>query len=125
MAIAPDHKKIIIAGVIPHKTGSEDRLHELESYLKANGGSIVGRVIQKRGVSRSTKPGGSKQMHQPLDPATYIGKGKALELRKLCDETACDLVIFINPLSNSQVKNLEELTFCNVVLASSYLPLNS
>ncbi len=121
--MVPYQKKIIITGVAPQKTGSEDLLQELETYLKDKGGIIVGRVIQRRGVSRSTKPGGSKQSDQPLDPSTYIGKGKALELKELCHETTCDLIICINTLSNGQVETLEELTHCKVLLLSDYLPL--
>ena len=41
-------------------------------------------------------------------PATYIGKGKADEIKLRCEELECDLVIFDGELSPSQTLNLSE-----------------
>jgi GTP-binding protein HflX len=43
------------------------------------------------------------------DPPTYIGKGKAEELREVALETDCDTVVFDNELSPAQQRNLEKL----------------
>lgn len=108
--ISIENKRIIIAGLISSKTReSENSLPELENHIKNNGGEIVGQLIQRRGVSRSKMPGGSKKLNQPLDPSTYISKGKANELKELCNKTKPDIVFFINKLSNSQIERLGQL----------------
>ncbi len=43
------------------------------------------------------------------DPPTYIGKGKAAELREVALETDCDTVVFDNELSPAQQFNLEKI----------------
>ena len=43
------------------------------------------------------------------DPPTYIGKGKAEELRELALATDCDTVVFDNELTPAQQRNLEKL----------------
>ncbi len=50
-------------------------------------------------------------MDLPLSGATLLGKGKAHELAEMCKTTAADLVVFQNPLSERQRRNLENL--CN------------
>jgi GTPase len=49
------------------------------------------------------------------DPATYIGKGKADELRGLADALDVDVVIFDDELSPAQQRNLEKLFGRDVV----------
>ena len=43
-----------------------------------------------------------------LNKATYIGKGKVLELAEMCENMEADAVIFNNELSGMQLRNLEE-----------------
>ena len=43
------------------------------------------------------------------DPATYIGKGKAEELRELSRGVDCDTVVFDDELTPAQQRNLEKL----------------
>ncbi len=50
-----------------------------------------------------------------IDPATYIGSGKAEELRTLTNELDIDVVIFDNPLTPAQTRNLEKIFHCDVV----------
>ena len=49
------------------------------------------------------------------DPATYIGKGKAEELRELAEALDVDVVIFDDELSPAQQRNLEKLFKVDVV----------
>ena len=49
------------------------------------------------------------------DPATYIGKGKAEELRQLGEALDVDLVIFDDELSPAQQRNLEKIFKVDVV----------
>ena len=49
------------------------------------------------------------------DPATYIGKGKAEELRELAEALDVDVVVFDDELSPAQQRNLEKLFERDVV----------
>lgn len=50
-----------------------------------------------------------------IDPATYIGSGKADEIRSLTQALDIDVVVFDNPLSPAQTRNLEKIFHCDVV----------
>jgi GTP-binding protein HflX len=64
---------------------------------------------------------GAEPVHQELqrrstpDPATYIGTGKAEELRQVCDALDIDVAIFDDELSPAQQRNLEKLFAVDVV----------
>jgi GTP-binding protein HflX len=49
------------------------------------------------------------------DPATFLGKGKADEVRAVVRATAADTVIVDEELSPGQLRNLEELCGCKVI----------
>jgi GTPase len=55
------------------------------------------------------------QRRDAPDPATYIGKGKADELRLLADALDVDLVVFDDELSPAQQRNLEKVLGRDVV----------
>ena len=71
----------------------EELLHELALLTETAGADVVERVIQER---------------QRIDPAYYIGRGKAEFLATLVREHTADLVIFDDDLTPAQVKNLEK-----------------
>lgn len=48
------------------------------------------------------------QNKEKPNSATYIGKGKVEELREMCENMGCNLVIFNDELSGVQLRNLEE-----------------
>lgn len=50
-----------------------------------------------------------------IDPATFIGKGKAEELANLTEALDIDVVIFDQQLSPAQQRNLQNLFGCDVV----------
>jgi GTP-binding protein HflX len=50
-----------------------------------------------------------------IDPATYIGSGKAEELATLTRALDIDVVVFDNQLSPAQQRNLQKLFGCDVV----------
>lgn len=90
-------EKIIIVGVTlgggdPDQTALD--LDELALLVDTAGADVVGRVVQRR-----PNP----------DPATYLGKGKADELRDLSVALDCDTVVFDDDLSPAQQRNLEKL----------------
>jgi GTPase len=109
-----ENKKIIIAGLISYRTAvSENSFYELENYIQDKGGEIVGKLLQRRGVSRSKIAGG--------DSSTFIGKGKSDELKELCNKTKSDMVVFINKLKKTQIEKLSILTGCEVIYLSEFL----
>lgn len=76
------------------ESSSEDLAKELEDLSLASGASVVGNLIV-----RQKEP----------NAALLLGKGKAEELQKLCEEEEAGLVIFNSDLSPSQQRNLEDL----------------
>ena len=67
-------------------------LDELEKLLETAGGTLFAQVIQQR---------------QAPVAATYIGTGKLVEIRELCQANDVHLVIFDCELSPAQIKNVE------------------
>lgn len=67
-------------------------LDELEKLLETAGGTLFAQVIQQR---------------QAPVAATYIGTGKLVEIRDLCQANDVHLVIFDCELSPAQIKNVE------------------
>ncbi|HLF44537.1 MAG TPA: GTPase HflX [Acidimicrobiia bacterium] len=49
-----------------------------------------------------------------IDPATYLGSGKAEELASITKALDIDLVVFDNPLAPAQQRNLQKLFECDV-----------
>jgi len=78
----------------------EDSLSELGTLARTAGAEVVGTLTQR--------------LRHP-DVATYIGKGRAQELRDTEKELGFDLVIFDDELSPSQQRNLEKLLDARVI----------
>ena len=72
-------------------------------------------------LSLLTDTAGSEPVDQELvkreriDPATYIGSGKAEELASLTTALDIDVVVFDHPLSPAQQRNLQAVFHCDVV----------
>ncbi|MFT5686626.1 MAG: 50S ribosomal subunit-associated GTPase HflX, partial [Myxococcota bacterium] len=97
----------IVAGLFSAKQPQpEALLSQLADALEARGAVIVGRVFQRRGVSR----GGAAKMNQPLSWRTVFGPGKTREIVALCQETDADCLVTCNILIDKQRKTLSELT---------------
>ena len=78
----------------------EDSLSELGTLARTAGAEVVGTLIQR--------------LRHP-DVATYIGSGRAQELRNTEKELGFDIVIFDDELSPSQQRNLEKLLNARVI----------
>ena len=76
------------------ETATETTLDELEALLNTAGGERAGKVLQNK--------------HTP-DPRSFIGEGKAEEVRQLVLETGANMVIFDNDLTPSQTRTLEDI----------------
>lgn len=109
-------RKIIIAALMSAKVNDpETVLAGHADKLVSKGGIVVGRVLQRRGVSKSKRPGGARRLEAPLHAATYFGTGKVREIAGLRRATSADLVVVCASLSPSQLSNLEHSVGCPVL----------
>lgn len=88
------------------QTADDESLRELEELLQTAGGICTGKVLQNR--------------HTP-DPHSFIGEGKAMEVRQLVEATASTMVIFDNELSPGNIRALEELIGVTVLDRSALI----
>ena len=95
-------EKVVLAGVWVTGTweSAERSLQELARLAQTAGSQVLEGVIQRR---------------DNPDPATYLGSGKALELRKIVSQTGADTVIIDGELSPSQLIHLEDIVKVKVV----------
>jgi len=93
---------IAVALVLPDLTRSvaEEHLAELEKLIETAGGIVVDRIFARR-----PRP----------DPATYVGSGKAEQLKSLAAQTGAKLIVFDDDLSAAQARNLEKITEVKVI----------
>ena len=91
------YEKAYLVGVV---LSSEDDLNineeldELKSLVNTAGAKTVGEAYQHR-----KKP----------DSATFIGKGKAYTIITQAKELDCNLIIFNNDISSTQIKNMQKI----------------
>src|ERR1700739_3407476 len=90
-------EKIVLVGVtVPpeREEETEQHLDELSLLVDTAGADEAARVLQRR---------------DHPDPATFVGKGKAEELRELSEAVDADTVVFDDELSPAQSRNLEKI----------------
>jgi GTP-binding protein HflX len=92
----PKERALLVKLRTPGESRQEagESIEELGRLVESAGGEVVGRLIQLRKVP---------------DPAFYIGRGKAEEVKAAAAESGADLVVFDDDLSPTQDKNLEKL----------------
>lgn len=88
------------------QTATEETLEELEALLETAGGFCTGKVLQNR--------------HTP-DSHSFIGEGKAIEVKMLVEATASTMVVFDNELSPGNIRALEEITGVTVLDRSALI----
>ncbi len=95
-------EQVVLVGVWTEGTAEEAErsLRELAALAETAGALVLDGVIQRR-----DRP----------DPATYIGSGKARELRELVVLTGADTVICDGELSPGQLRHLEDVVKVKVV----------
>ena len=88
------------------QTATDETLEELEALLETAGGFCTGKVLQNR--------------HTP-DAHSFIGEGKAEEVRMLAEVTQSTMVIFDNELSPGHIRALEEILGVTVLDRSALI----
>ena len=79
--------------------------------LTARGARVVGRIVQRRGVS----DGGAKKMALPYSSRTLLTYGKVRETALLIERTNADAAVFVAPLTQRQRRVLTGLFGCPAV----------
>ena len=95
-------RAFLIGVVLPGGTEEEEErsLEELALLTDTAGAEVVDMELVRR---------------SEIDPATYIGKGKAKELAQVAQAMDIDVVIFDHQLTPAQQRNLQNLFGCDVV----------
>jgi len=95
-------ERVLLVGVWTSGTlaQAERSLKELALLAETAGSQVVDGVIQRRDAP---------------DPATYVGSGKATEVRQLVVATGADTVICDGELSPGQLRTLEDIVKVKVV----------
>lgn len=94
-------ERVILVGVDTEGGETAERsLDELAELAATAGAEVTGRLIQTR---------------ECVHPATYIGRGKLIELKELLWETEATGIICDDELSSTQLGNLEEELDCQVL----------
>ena len=91
-------ERAILVGVIHGKLDEliiDEHLDEMELLADTAGAKVVGRVTQRL---------------NKLNPAYFVGKGKAEQIINQSKELGVSLVIFDEDLSPAQAKNFQELS---------------
>ena len=88
------------------QTATDETLEELEALLETAGGFCTAKVLQNR--------------HAP-DAHSFIGEGKAQEVKMLVEFTESTMVVFDNELSPGHIRALEEILGVTVLDRSALI----
>ena len=88
------------------QTATDETLEELEALLETAGGFCTGKILQNR--------------HTP-DAHSFIGEGKAQEVKMLAEFTEATMVVFDNELSPGHIRALEEILGVTVLDRSALI----
>jgi GTPase len=97
-------ERVVLAGVWSSESGTaedaENSLRELAALAETAGSQVLDGVLQRRPTP---------------DPATWLGSGKAAELRDVVAASGADTVIADGELSPSQRRGLEDIVKVKVI----------
>src|SRR2546428_2283203 len=96
-------EQVIAVGVVladQTRRVADEHLDELEKLIETAGGVVVAKILAKRPAP---------------DAATWIGSGKAEEIKRLAEKNRVSLVVFDDDLGPAQVRNLEKIIGTKVI----------
>jgi GTPase len=94
LAVAAERALLVCVEMPDSQLDPHDPLGELRNLAKTAGAIVVDEMLAKR---------------RSVDPAYYVGSGKAAEIATRADAAGANLVIFDNDLSPAQIRDLEEI----------------
>ncbi len=96
-------EKAIVIGLVTYKV----RRHQVKEYLEelirladTAGVEVAHTIVQER---------------DGIEPGTYLGSGKVIEVAQLVEQEKIPMVIFDDDLSPMQVRNLEKIIKCKII----------
>ncbi len=93
-------ERAILADALPSGVDDEERFAELAALAATARVAVLARTTQ----------------HRPRpDPATFVGRGKAEEIRDRAQDVGANTLIMGSELSSAQARNLEEATGLKIV----------
>ncbi len=95
-------EKVVLVGVWTEGTliDAENSMKELSALAETAGSQVMDALIQRR---------------DRADPSTYIGSGKAVELKQVVAATGADTVVCDGELSPAQLRSLEQKVKVKVI----------
>ncbi|MEV8165544.1 GTPase HflX [Rothia kristinae] len=95
-------ERVVLAGIWSEGTleDAENSLRELAALAETAGSDVLDGLVQRR-----LKP----------DPGTFLGSGKAQELKEIVAETGADTVVIDSELAPSQRRGLEDIVKVKVI----------
>ena len=81
------------ASMDANERSTDESMDELAALVETAGGEVAGALLQQRAAP---------------DPRSFIGGGKVAELKELIANADCDLAVFDNELTPSQMRVLGE-----------------
>ncbi|KGA96554.1 GTP-binding protein [Alkalihalobacillus alcalophilus ATCC 27647 = CGMCC 1.3604] len=91
---------ILVGAELQQQSSHERSMDELEQLAFACEVAVEAKVSQRL---------------EKINPSTYIGAGKLLEVKQVLSATDANLVIFDDELSPSQIRNTEQILECKVI----------
>ena len=102
-------EKVIAVGVVladQTRRVADEHLDELEKLIESAGGAVAAKILAKR---------------KAPDPASFIGSGKAEEIKRLAEKGSVSLIVFDDELSPAQTRNLEKIIGTKVIDRSALI----
>lgn len=95
-------ERVVLAGLWTEGTvaDAENSLRELAALAETAGSEVLDGIVQRR---------------QKPDPGTFLGSGKAIELKDIVSATGADTVIVDSELAPSQRRALEDIVKVKVI----------
>lgn len=107
-----DGADVVIVGYFSGKQKDFGALMDAAAQeLRARGARVVGRIVQRRGVS----DGGAEKMALPYSSRTLLTYGKVREAVSLCERTDADAAVFVGCLTQRQRRVLTGMLGCPAV----------
>jgi len=106
--------RVVVCALVSARVEAPEALFDaMTRELERAGAVVVGRMLQRRGVSRSRRPGGAAKMDQPMGRGLF-SDGKVIELAALVRASEAALLVVHNAITSGQRRVLAAATGCDV-----------